>query len=154
MRPGGRMIQNGILLFWATWFTVVFASNCCDGLKEAGVLKDWKFASGNYSLMHRVIQRYCSPAGVTEVLFAGVVVWEAVAASLFWRAFIFGRCSVAGEPVYSAFGCGLALWGSMMLADEILITYDLEASHVRLLIAQLASLLLWERSSANTQSTS
>jgi hypothetical protein len=47
--------------------------------------------------------------------------------------------------VYAAFTASLGLWMAFILADEFFIAYEvagLEATHVRLFTAQLASLLV------------
>jgi hypothetical protein len=63
-----------------------------------------------------------------------------LAAVLFWRA--------AREPdgrwLGPAFGMGLGLWATFILLDEVLLIYGTgaEATHLRLLIAQLLTLIL------------
>jgi hypothetical protein len=44
----------------------------------------------------------------------------------------------------AAFTAGLTLWAAFAIADEIFIKYDVEASHLRLFIAQLVMLLAIE----------
>ena len=44
--------------------------------------------------------------------------------------------------LYPAFLISLLLWAGFMLADELLIAYTVEGTHVRLLTAQLATLLV------------
>ncbi len=64
------------------------------------------------------------------ILFAGVVVWEGLGAVLLWR------------PTDAAFVVTLALWGAFVLAEEIFLAYVVEATHLRLFIAQLVTLLV------------
>jgi hypothetical protein len=33
-------LKRGLLLFWAVWFSFVFATNVLDGLKQLGVLPE------------------------------------------------------------------------------------------------------------------
>ena len=42
----------------------------------------------------------------------------------------------------AAFIVSLGLWGAFILAEEVLLAYPLEAVHLRLLTAQLATLLV------------
>ena len=149
MRRDRFAIRQGIVVFWAMWFAIVFSTNLCDGLKGLGILPPvWAFASGNYPFMKIVTGRYQIPDNVTALLFLGVVAWEGLATVLFWRAVFLNRrqLNFVGTPIYSAFACGLALWSAFVLADELFIAYDLEASHLRLFIAQLVSLLFLELS--------
>jgi hypothetical protein len=132
-----HLIRSGILLFWATWFTVVTLTNVLDGLKALGFLPaGWTLASGNYGLMLKVAAVHSTPTPVVALLFLGVIVWEALATVLFWRAWA-GRA----EAIHTAFTVGLALWAAFVLADEIFIAYPLEAVHLRLFGLQLVSLL-------------
>jgi hypothetical protein len=137
------LLKRLLLLFWAIWFTVVFLSNLADAGKGLGLLgESWAFASGNWKLIRETTARYRIPAAVNALLFAGVILWEAVAAVLFCRAALIwrGRAS-APTVVYRAFTASLLLWGAFLVADEILIAYPLESTHLRLFVAQLVTLL-------------
>jgi hypothetical protein len=140
------LLKRLLLLFWAVWLSVVFLSNLADAAKALGWLDEsCPFASGNWKLIQETTVRYETPAAVNAVLFAVVIVWEAVAALLFWRAsWTFrGRIS-ARQVVYPAFTVSLLLWGSFLLADEVFIAYTLESTHLRLFVAQLLTLLAIE----------
>ena len=148
-----------LLFVWAAWLTVVFTTNVLDGLKALGFLSEgWAFASANFRFLVATTARYGTPMWLDAILFAGVIVWDAFAAALFWRAtFLFPRRAMNGSrPVHLAFTVSLALWGGFLLADEIFIAYEVEAKHLLLFTAQLATLqvieLLPERS-ASTSST-
>lgn len=140
-------LKRAILLFWALYLTLVLASNVTDALKVLGVLPEaWAFASGNYALVNRVMDIYGTPDAVVALCFAGVLVWEAGAAWLFWRAFgRFRGSDLRGlASVDAAFTASLGLWMAFVLADELFIAYEiagLEATHVRLFVAQLLSLM-------------
>jgi len=145
MRFDDRTIPRGLLFFWAAWLSIVTLTNVLDGLKTMRMLPTgWAFASGNYAFMASTVAKYGTPAAVTAVLFAGVVLWELLAAVLFWRALAAHRrdAATAWDAVRQAFTVSLALWAAFMLADEIVFAFDAESTHVRLLIAQLASLLV------------
>jgi hypothetical protein len=140
-------IRRGIVIFWAIWLSIVCATNLCDCLKGAGVLpNDWMFASGNLQFMRKVVSRYFAPEPVSMILLAGVIAWEALAAALFFRAAFFLR-SISGHvsrEVTTAFAVGLALWATFLITDEFFIAYEVEATHFRLMVAQLVSLLFLE----------
>lgn len=140
-------LKRTLLVFWAIWQTVVFATNLVDAGKVAGLLPaSWTFASGNYGFVVETTARYGTQAWLNALLFAGVLGWEAAAAVLFWLACCCfrGRRRPGASLVYSAFTTSLGLWGAFMIADEICIAYSVEAAHVRLLTAQLATLLVLE----------
>lgn len=132
-----------LLLLWAVWLSVVLATNVVDGCKALGLLGEgWVFASGNYRFLAETTARYGTPAWVNGVLFLGVVCWEGLAALLFWAAFARGP-SRRGS-LYAAFIASLTLWGAFLVADEVCIAYPVEATHLRLLTAQLVTLLAIE----------
>lgn len=137
------LLKRLLLFFWAVWLSVVFLSNLADAGKGLGLLgESWAFASGNWKLLQEMTARYGTPATVNAILFAGVILWEGIAAVLFWRAGlrIRGRSS-ARQTVYLAFTTSLLLWAAFLVADEVFIAYPLESTHLRLFVAHLVTLL-------------
>ena len=136
-----------LLFVWAAWLTVVFTTNALDALKALGLLSEgWAFASGNYRFLVATTARYGTSTWINAALFAGVIAWDAIAAALFWQAtWLFpGRATKGNGPVRVAFTVSLALWGAFLLADEIFVAYEVEAKHLLLFTAQLATLLVIE----------
>ena len=77
-------------------------------------------------------------------LVAGVMTWEALSATLMWRAAVSLRHGVdqhASAAVDRAFTLALGLFAAFMLADEIWIAYTVEATHMRIFLTLLASQL-------------
>jgi hypothetical protein len=140
------LLKRLLLFLWAVWLSVVFLSNLADALKELGLLgESWAFASGNWKFIKETTARYGTPDFVNAVLFAGVIVWEAVVALLFWLAACTFRGRRSGRKVlYLAFTATLLLWGAFLIADEVFIAYPVEGAHLRLFIAHLATLLAIE----------
>jgi hypothetical protein len=140
------LLKRLLLLFWAVWLSVVVLTNLADAGKGLGLLgASWAFASGNWKLIQETAARYSIPAAVNAVLFAGVILWEAVAAVLFWRAgWSFRGRGSARKAVYLAFTTSVLLWGALLVADEVFIAYPLESTHLRLFVAHLVTLLAVE----------
>jgi hypothetical protein len=139
-------LKRGLLVFWAAYLSLVFATNLLDGAKALGLLEpQWSFASGNYAFVTKTTALHGTPAWVNAVLFAGVIVWEGIAAALFWRAAWCYRGRETGRAgAYTASAVGLSLWAAFVLADEVFIAYQVEATHWRLFVAQLVTLLAVE----------
>jgi hypothetical protein len=132
-----RTLKSGVLLFWAAWFTLVLTTNVFDALKAGRVMaSSWTFASGNWELLLKVTAVHATPVAVVGVLFLGVIGWEALAAILFWRAWLAG-----GRGGIAAFTTALALSAAFVLADEVFLAYQIEAAHLRLFAVQLLSVL-------------
>jgi hypothetical protein len=140
------LLKRGLLLFWAVWLALVFLTNLLDAVKALGLLAEsWPFASGNYAFLVQTTARYGTPTWANAVLFAGVICWQALAAALFSLAAWSYRGEGKGRQwVYAASGVGLALWAAFVIADEVFIAYPVSATHWRLFIAQLATLLAVE----------
>jgi len=138
-------VKRLLLLFWALYFTLVTSSNVCDALRALAVLEEsWPFASGNFRMITDATARYGASRPINLALFAGVIAWEGVSAVLFARAaYRFrGRNELPG--VRLALAVGLGLWAAFILADEMVFTFKFEETHVRLLIATLATWLVME----------
>ncbi len=139
-------LKRSLLIFWAVWLSVVFLSNLAEAGKVAGLLgESWAFASGNFTYIEVTTARSGIPDWVYVRLFAGVVVWEGVATLLFWWTVRKFRGRKSGRKIlYLAFTTSLLLWGAFVIADEVLLAYPLESTHLRLLIAHLVTLLAIE----------
>jgi hypothetical protein len=136
-------LKRGVLGFWALYFSLVLASNFADGLKTLGWLgPQFPFASANYALIRRVTAIYGTPAIVVAVLFIGVLLWEAAATWLFWRAVRRFRREFRHDGIYTPFGVAAGLWASFIVMDEVFISYGLASAHVGLLTLQLVTLLV------------
>jgi hypothetical protein len=141
------LLKRSLLLFWAVWLTIVFATNVLDGCKTLDLLgENWAFASGNYRFLVETTARYGAPAWLDGLLFLGVICWEGAAALLFWLDWLRfrGRGEESRRLLYAAFTVSLALWSAFLVADELFIAYTVEGTHLRLFTAQLATLLAIE----------
>ncbi len=142
------MIRRLLLLFWALWYTIVFASNLFDALVPTGLLPDsWAFSSGNADLVRQSTRTYSLPAFAPLALFTLVVLGELAVAILFWRAARaqWRRDSDSAADATVAFVGGLVFFGTMLLADEIFLVYrlaDVTVVHWGVFTAQLVSLFV------------
>lgn len=142
MRIGGAALKQGILYFWAAWVTVVLMSNLTDAVKAMGLLPPgWRFASGNFSMVAEAVG---GPLWLAALLFAGVLLWQGAAVWWLWEAARDYRFRGEADlrSLYTAFGLCLALWGAFALADELFLTYTVQAVHLRLFTAQAISLMM------------
>jgi hypothetical protein len=138
------LLKLALLLFWAAWFSIVFATNACSAMKAGGMLAPtWRFASKNYEMVAKAVSMYAPPPWVPRLLFLGVLAWQLLAAVLFWYALASsGGTGVPNmDAINAACTAGILLWAAFMIADEITIKYAMEQPHELLFVAQLASLL-------------
>jgi len=140
-----RTLQTGMLLFWSLWTTLVVLTNVTDALKRAGALPpDFRWVSGNFAFISATTAAQYVPAVFNVVLYAGVLLWEGLAAYLMWQAFTsFRRDGDGSAPVVErAFTVSIALWAAFLLASEGLVAYGVEATHMRIMVAQLVTVLV------------
>jgi hypothetical protein len=118
--------KRGLLLFWAVWFSLVFATNVLDGLKQLGVLPEtWSYTSGNFRFVVSVVQVLGARVWLAAILFTGVVLWEGLCAALFWKAFRGFEGGGAGCALAStAFAVSVALWAAFTVAIEAFIAFE------------------------------
>jgi hypothetical protein len=140
---GPRVATRVLLLFWATWFSVVLATNAVDALQEAALIgAASRFASGNFSLVAEAVAPYGIPRSGAAALFALVLLLELVAAGLFWRALL----SPARATILAAFVAATVLFGGFLVCDELLLVYrrfpHLETGHFVILCTLLLSSLI------------
>src|SRR5881394_2847273 len=106
-------LKRGLVLSWTIWFTLALASNIFEGFKALGIVRwSWPFASGNYGLVESVQSKLPTPPWLGGLLFAGVILWEALATQQFWRAVgsYGGPARENLERVDAAFGTSIGLW--------------------------------------------
>ena len=126
-----------VLLFWSLWLSVVTASNVTNALRAAHVLPTgFAFASSTCELIEASTAIYHAPRAIVWLLFLGVIAWEAAAAGLFWRALLRARAGGDDEKAVAlAFAAALGLFAAFMVADELLISYAIQATHMRAFVA-------------------
>jgi hypothetical protein len=139
-------LKQGIILFWATWLSLVLILNILDVLKHHGVLgESWKFNSGNFPFMQAVVKVYGTPNRVTWVLYISAIIWEIVAVGLLWAALTtFDPANL--RLVNLAFLVNLALWALFVVMDEIFLAFlvpgfNIMETHRSLFTANLVSLM-------------
>ena len=139
---GSRRIRLAFTVFWALWLSVVTLTNVTNALRTAGVLPTtFAFASDNLQLIETTTSIYGVPRAATRLLFAGVIVWEAAAALLLYRAAARLRRGDGGG-LEVAFAAAMGVFAAFMIVDELLLAYQLQGGHARLFVALGVTYLL------------
>lgn len=134
----------GLLLFWFAWFGIASLSNLMDLLSaHYGVLLAWKFHSGNYLALGKVLSIYSTPTYILSILFYMDIIIQAVSAILF---FIAAFCTFRAKAfcwkyINLAFAVSISLWAVFLIMEEIFLAYPYESTHMTLCIFELLSLL-------------
>ncbi len=139
-------LKTGILFFWGLWFGIVFLSNLIDLLNvHYGVMINFKFDSGNYQAVEKVISIYNTPNYILTLLFHFNIIIQGVTAFLFLIAAVsFYRLKpYSWKFVNLAFAISIALWGVFMIMEEVFIAYQFEPTHMRLGMFEMISLLMF-----------
>jgi hypothetical protein len=139
------VIKRTTLLFWAAWLSAVATTHVFDALRAIGAIPDsFKFVSGNWHWINRVMDPLGVPRGLQVTLFAGAIAWEALGATLFWWAVASyrGRPLLQEKAATAACGVNLGLWSAFQVLDEVFLAYQPEGVHRVIFVSQLATLLL------------
>jgi hypothetical protein len=139
------LLNRTVLVFWAAWLSIVVTTNVLDGLAALGAVPEtFRFASGNWRWINQVMDPLSVPRGLQAFCFVAAIIWEVVAAALFWWAVATyrGRPLSRERAALSACGVNLALWAAFQVLDEVIIAYQPEAVHRMIFLNQLATLLL------------
>jgi hypothetical protein len=135
-------LKQGILLLWATWLTMVTVMNVIEALKAVRVLPESVKASSNWTLMLRVTSVYKTPLWINGMMFAGVIIWEAVATLYLWAAFFTGNIETATTALILC----IALWGAFILVNQFFLVFNTEPAvatvHRDLFVVFVVSLLV------------
>ena len=137
-------LKRGLLLFWALWLSVVVATNVLNSLQALSVLPaSFKFVSGNWPWINQTMDPLGVPRVLQALMFAGVIVWEGLAAVLFWRAFAAyrGRSLLQEPTVIAACAVNLALWAAFQVLDEVFLAYQPQGVHRAVFANQLITVL-------------
>jgi hypothetical protein len=142
---GVTLLNRTVLVFWAAWLSIVATTNVLDGLAALDVVPaSFRFVSGNWRWINQVMDPLAVPRGTQAFLFVAAIVWEVVAAALFWWA----AATYRGRPLsrervtLCACGVNLTLWAAFQVLDEVFIAYQPEAVHRVIFVSQLVTLLL------------
>lgn len=134
--------KSGLLLFWGCWFSLAFTTNVLDFLHVLGYLPgDWLFRSGNYQLLHGVIDIYHTPEYILNLLFTCDITVQGLSAILFVTAAYSYWRRRSWRFINLAFMLSIALWGVFLLMEEVFLAYHFESVHGGLFQFELISLL-------------
>jgi len=137
-------IKRGLLLFWALWYSVVVTTNVLNALQALGILPaGFKFVSGNWEWINQTMNPLGVPIALQAFLFAGVIVWELLCATLFVVACARFRNRTLVEEKESLWACAaaLALWCAFQVLDEAFLAYDAESVHRVIFIEAILTMI-------------
>lgn len=139
------IVKRGVLVFWAAWLSVVALTNILDALKALEALPaDWVWVSGNFAWIQETMKPLNVALGVQALLFVGVIIWEVLAATLFWRAVISYRNRPLNKERAAIIACGvnLALWCAFQVLDEVFLSFEPESTHRVIFANQILTILM------------
>ena len=136
-------LKQIILLFWCAWFFIAFLTNFTDLLTTTHTMTASSFRSGNYSALEKVIAIHHTPHYLLNMLFILDIFIQGISAILFFTAAIcFWRRIYTWQAINIAFGISMSLWAIFLIMEEIFIAYSYEATHIRLFVFEMVSLLV------------
>lgn len=134
----------GLLLFWFCWFALATLTNIFDLLHTYGFINStWRFRSSNFTLLYAVISIYQFSQISALFLFCANLLIQTSSAVLFLFATVawLTKSKNLWVLINLAFMLTIGLWASFVVMEEFFISYPLEATHIRLIIFELVSLI-------------
>jgi hypothetical protein len=152
---GVTLLNRTVLVFWAAWLSIVATTNVLEGLAALGAIPEtFRFVSGNWRWINQVMDPLDVPRGLQAYCFVVAIIWEMVAAVLFWWAAAVYRGRPLNRERAALYACGvnLGLWAAFQVLDEVFIAFQPEAVHRVIFLIQLATVLLLLGSASAGQS--
>lgn len=137
-------LKIGLLLFWFAWFGTAALSNLTDLLSSHyGLLLNWKFHSGNYVALSKVVAIYNTSSYILNILFYVDILVQAISAVLFFMAMFYSLRSklLCWKYINLAFTMSILLWCVFLVMEEVFLAYSYESTHIGLCIFEILSLL-------------
>jgi hypothetical protein len=138
------MLEIIILSFWGAWFSLAFLSNASDTISALGIISQpWVFHSSNFYLVQHTVGIYQWSSHIALTIFIINTVAQGIIASLFIIA-LFKRVTstIPRECLAWPLYLNVALWAGFLIVEEFFLAYGMEATHQRLLMLALLSVLL------------
>ena len=141
-----RTLGFGLLLAWAIYFTVISFGNLVELLWSFGWI-DWANRSGNLHWIAVTTEIWVESRALNQLLLAGAVAFEGVAAALLWRALAqwMRKAPTALGAARAGFIVGTAVWLAYAIITELTVSYqrgENESDYWVICSSSLASLLV------------
>lgn len=122
------LTKEGIVGLRALRVSRVVTLNGLDVLKGARLLPPgWRLRAHNLETLFSAPRMYDALRSAVWLLFAGAIVWEAMAAMLLWRAGLMSSAQEAFVPAATlALAVALAMWGAFILMKGAFLTFWVE----------------------------
>jgi len=132
-------IKRGLLLYWALWCSVVFATHAVFELKALGLVH-----FTGMPLLSSSTAIYGTAAGEHGVWSIGALAWEGAAAVAFWMALhkFRGQRSCTATLLAAPFVLAFSMFAVFVVADHLLLNPAHQAMHLRIMAALSVSFLV------------
>lgn len=130
-----------LIIFWGVWWLSALWTDVVGGLAYLGVLQaEWAPAK-NYPFLVESLKMYPLYSWIPTVLFMGIIVWM----SLIVGYFLVTILAIATKKPFwrlanQSFAISMGLWLAFLLADQMIMNYQLEANHM---VQACFQLLCW-----------
>lgn len=136
------LLQRMLVIFWALWWTVAFATDVLGVLQHVHWIPGTMF-DGNYALVKKGFGNYVSSDIVPVLGFGFLLFWEFLCAVFLVRASLL---SFNEEKWFSAtmtaFIISIAMWMIYFVGDQILLLFDIETGDMPQAGLQFISLIM------------
>lgn len=140
-----NILHNGIVLFWALWWSIVFIYDSLDFLQKNGMVSQGWRLSNNYNLLKEALGHYkiLNHRYLIDFFYLLIILFVFIIAILFWLGFISHEL-MSIDLIELAFMLSFFLDVSFILFDELTIEYQHEHTHIVRTTFRLATFILYK----------
>lgn len=131
LRLDNALLKKSIVLFWTFWWIIILWTDGISALAHLGLLNA-SWAPDKYNFFADTLKMYSVGSWVPAFLYIGIVLWVSIIVITFlWTSSgLMKKQGVWLPRARIAFILSLLLWFALLIADQIIMRYDIENIHM------------------------
>jgi len=126
-----QFFKKVIIIFWSIWWLTIIWTDSVSVLSHLGYLTS-PWAIDRYSSFVEILNIYSLPFWVDALLYLSIILWSILLTILFFFTALNLRKETFVWMKYAkiSFILSMILWFMLILADQIIMKYDIENLHM------------------------
>lgn len=131
LRLDNILFKKTIILFWTLWWIIILWTDSISGLAHLSLLKA-SWAPDKYNFFADILKMYSVGNWVPLFLYIGILIWTSLIVLFFlWASVgLIGKNDIWLSRARIPFILSLLFWFSFLIADQIIMRYDIENIHM------------------------
>lgn len=124
--------KKAIILFWFIWWLIALWTDVVGVMAHAGYLKQSWALDTNYPFLVDSLKMYQVADWIPQLAMVGIILWSLFSTLLFlWASLNLNQSESRWKGLADyAFIISLCYWMAFLLADQLVMKYDLEENHM------------------------